>query len=348
MAGQVVAETTLPGWQVGYGYLDGKLLSQYRDSTTYFFQQDHLGSTRLLTRMDQSVYDSMDYLPYGELISGGNGSTHKFTGKERDAETGLDYFGARYYGNWLGRFLSADPIHFQAGMLRDPQRFNLYCYARGNPGLYVDPTGETIALSQNKKDREAELARWKHLAGQKGASDLREVRHKDGSWTLEIKKGKASDFKGIDGITSAMANLISDTQHTGKLDLVPAGTTVSDHADRIGGISNEIKIGPIPAETYKIGSQTPGITLKDADDGVIHWYVQEAGPYGQLPGEIMSNGKPGSLDGDILLGHEALGHGFDDTGASNQHAVAIENQVRQAKDPSAPTRSRHDLVQFPF
>jgi hypothetical protein len=72
MAGQVVAETTLPGWQVGYGYLDGKLLSQYRDSTTYFFQQDHLGSTRLLTRMDQSVYDSMDYLPYGEIISGGN------------------------------------------------------------------------------------------------------------------------------------------------------------------------------------------------------------------------------------------------------------------------------------
>jgi len=65
----------------------------------------------------------------------------KFTGKERDAETGLDYFGARYYGSNIGRLLSSDLI---AGTLANPQSLNKYAYVLNNPLIATDPTGMMI------------------------------------------------------------------------------------------------------------------------------------------------------------------------------------------------------------
>jgi RHS repeat-associated protein len=88
--------------------------------------------------MDRTLKDSMDYLPYGEQIGGGTGTTHKFTGKERDSETGLDSMGARYYGNVLGRFMTTDPL---GERLADPQTLNKYAYVRNNPVNLIDPTG---------------------------------------------------------------------------------------------------------------------------------------------------------------------------------------------------------------
>ena len=64
----------------------------------------------------------------------------KFTGKERDAETGLDFFLARYYSGAQGRFLSVDPDNTGAS-IKDPQSWNAYAYSRNNPLLYTDPTG---------------------------------------------------------------------------------------------------------------------------------------------------------------------------------------------------------------
>jgi RHS repeat-associated protein len=59
---------------------------------------------------------------------------YRYTGKERDEETGLDYFGARYYAPWLGRWTTADPLGLQAGL-------NLYLYGRASPVRFVDPSG---------------------------------------------------------------------------------------------------------------------------------------------------------------------------------------------------------------
>src|SRR5580704_8092878 len=83
-------------------------------AATLFVHKDHLGSTRVTTTysttpsQNAQVSDSMDYMPYGELLSGGGSTTHKFTGKERDAESGLDNFGARYDSSNLGRFMTPD------------------------------------------------------------------------------------------------------------------------------------------------------------------------------------------------------------------------------------------------
>ncbi len=93
-------------------------------------------------------------LPFGEEcltppctpIQGTN--TRKFTGKERDAETGLDYFGARYDGSRIGRFITADPrLNIQAS-LTDPQRWNRYAYGLNNPLRVIDPDGREPVKNQ--------------------------------------------------------------------------------------------------------------------------------------------------------------------------------------------------------
>lgn len=68
--------------------------------------------------------------------------SQKFTGKERDSESGLDYFGARYYGSSLGRFTSPDPAKLDIRHLLNPQKWNKYAYTINNPLRYFDPDGQ--------------------------------------------------------------------------------------------------------------------------------------------------------------------------------------------------------------
>lgn len=63
-------------------------------------------------------------------------------GKERDTETGLDYFGARYYGSNMGRFTSPAPLGFTNRHVANPQKWNKYTYVTNNPLVLIDPDGE--------------------------------------------------------------------------------------------------------------------------------------------------------------------------------------------------------------
>ena len=77
--------------------------------TTYYYHGDQIGSSRLMTSGGGWPVWQGTFLPYGEEYNAQIGTNHyKFTGKERDDESGLDYFGARYYGNALGRFITPD------------------------------------------------------------------------------------------------------------------------------------------------------------------------------------------------------------------------------------------------
>jgi len=153
LSGNVLGEAQGTTVTTGYVYLNRQLLADYTGGTTYFVHQDHLGSTRLMTNISGCVADSLDYLPFGERNSVGSvpctaaDTTHKFTGKERDSESGLDNFGARYDSSQYGRFMSADPDN-ESGMDHPeyPQSWNGYAYVRNNPLNLTDPDGRNYWL----------------------------------------------------------------------------------------------------------------------------------------------------------------------------------------------------------
>ncbi|MGD0048115.1 MAG: RHS repeat-associated core domain-containing protein [Bryobacteraceae bacterium] len=146
----------------------GDLAAEYSTAApvvtgTQYLTADLLGSTRLITDNSgtQTNWRCFDYLPFGEEIPAGeNGRSgcyetmnspaqyptsadvvnQKFTGKERDAETGLDYFGERYFSSAQGRWTSPD-APFADQQAEDPQSWNMYGYVRNNPLKNTDPDG---------------------------------------------------------------------------------------------------------------------------------------------------------------------------------------------------------------
>jgi RHS repeat-associated protein len=128
----------------------------------FYYLRDHLESSDYVIASDGTPVEQMLYRAYGtehqaEVLSPAwaahvtdvaadmprEKTHHRFTGKYLDDETGLYYFGARYYDPALGRFISPDPLY-----LGDPDRCtgnsvscNLFAYANNNPMAYIDPTG---------------------------------------------------------------------------------------------------------------------------------------------------------------------------------------------------------------
>jgi RHS repeat-associated protein len=122
------------------------------DVGTKYVTADSLGSTRLVTKADGTVDKTYDYLPFGEQIgasypSAPSGPSQKFTGQERDAESGLDNFQARYMSPPQGRFQSPDPAVMFVADPTNPQSWNLYAYVINNPLRFVDPTGLDVTCS---------------------------------------------------------------------------------------------------------------------------------------------------------------------------------------------------------
>jgi RHS repeat-associated protein len=110
-----------------------------------YFHSDAIGSVRLVTDANGQVVESYDYLPFGEAYpSSASVETRRFGGKERDAETGFDYFGARYYSSGNGRFTTVDPVLNVEEAIVDPQRWNRYAYVTNNPFRYIDPDGRDL------------------------------------------------------------------------------------------------------------------------------------------------------------------------------------------------------------
>jgi RHS repeat-associated protein len=69
-------------------------------------------------------------------------SAPQFTAKERDAETGLDYLGARYFSGAQGRLTSPDPKQFSLRTFANPQKWNKYAYTLNDPLALIDPDGK--------------------------------------------------------------------------------------------------------------------------------------------------------------------------------------------------------------
>lgn len=164
---RTVAGSTNTSYAYNYA---GKLIAEYTNaavssSGTGYITRDMLGSTRLVTDSNKNVKERHDFLPHGEEINpvysnraavagfGIDKTRQKFTGKERDVETGLDFFAVRYYASRQGRFVSVDPLLASARPI-NPQTLNRYTYTLNNPLRFSDPTGlqEQDHSGQGKSD----------------------------------------------------------------------------------------------------------------------------------------------------------------------------------------------------
>jgi RHS repeat-associated protein len=148
--GQVLSESDLTGaMQANYIFFGNQRIAR-RDIITgvdHYYFSNHLGSTNVITDATGNVTEQSDYYPYGgEIIVSGSDTNHfKFTGKERDIESGLDDFGARHYSSTVGRFMtpdwSRDPDPVPYADYENPQTLNLYQYVENNPLNAWDPDG---------------------------------------------------------------------------------------------------------------------------------------------------------------------------------------------------------------
>lgn len=152
-----------------YGYRNGQLLVIAEPAAQIkWLVADQLGTPRIIIDKTGALANVKrhDYLPFGEelfanqfgrteqqgyVINGADTVRRKFTLKERDNETGLDYFGARYYSSMQGRFTSVDPV-YESAELFTPQSWNRYAYCLNNPLLYTDPTG-TVWVKDKDNNR---------------------------------------------------------------------------------------------------------------------------------------------------------------------------------------------------
>ena len=150
MSPGIVAESDLTGsLKSEYVFFDGERVARKDfpgDAVSYYFS-DHLKTASVITSSAGTITEDEDYYPWGgEIWFVNSDSNHyKFTGKERDSETGLDYFGARYYSNWTGRFLTPDWAAKATAVpyanFGNPQSLNLYTYGKNNPTTFGDPDG---------------------------------------------------------------------------------------------------------------------------------------------------------------------------------------------------------------
>jgi RHS repeat-associated protein len=133
-----------------YVFFNGKRCARRVVATgaIFYYFSDHLGSSNVITDASGNRQAESDFYPYGGevvILADSTANHYKFTGKERDPETGVDYFFARYYSSALGRFLtpdwSATPVAVPYADFGDPQSLNLYAYVRNNPIAKADAEG---------------------------------------------------------------------------------------------------------------------------------------------------------------------------------------------------------------
>jgi RHS repeat-associated protein len=142
-----------------YIYIGNRLLAEYHPQTDkyYYYTIDQVNSTRVITDDNGNVVYSAAHGPYGQIQKTWTNTYDpklKYSGKEREGYSDLDYFGARHYAHDIYRFISVDPIINREEALFNPQLWNGYSFCRNNPIAYLDPDG-----------REEKKSIWKQLKG---------------------------------------------------------------------------------------------------------------------------------------------------------------------------------------
>ncbi len=216
------------------------------EPTLVYHHEDHLTGSNVDTDESGALNQVLDYYAFGatriDEQYGNFNNDYKFTGKEKDAETGLYYYGARYYDSELGRFISRDTWE---GELENPQSLNRYSYVLNNPLKYVDPSGNRVELVTRQMD-------YKSMPTQTFIQNIKRFFAQFGNHSfVRTIPDNPSDFGGVEkmtlgagqdkgGILAKGYNNPNDFDPKTKIKEInviqtPKGMTDSEHIGRILG-----------------------------------------------------------------------------------------------------------------
>ncbi len=348
-----LAETDLAGNNaMDYVFFGGKRIAR-RDASgaVFYYFADHLGSSRVVTNSSGGIVEDSDYYPFGgeRVVVNNDPNPYKFTGKERDTETNLDYFVARYYSSGYGRFLSPDPLSVLDKLLETPQDLNLYTYTINNPLRYFDPNGED----------------WKDVAkgmweGTKNfvsntASGVKEVVKNPtvivtgtieavsvagkAYFTSDGRQQMAAQWNALD--TQAKTEIVTEALLRGGL--AAAGARMSgatrqlaskaqNAIDNIGAPNPNVVVRggttPLP-EGNQIYSGAQGATLQEAAGGVPHGQIRvtTAGEIRQAGGRVRAAPEPSYPGGPVNPRHVNIQGGQSAFGPVQQNPVPRSQRV---------------------
>jgi len=240
-----------------YSFFNGQRIAR-RDASNNvdYYYADHLGTSRVVTNAVGTIVDDSDFYPFGgeRPITSSSGNHYKFTGKERDAESGLDNFGKRYFGSSPGRFMTPDPL-LNSGHPADPQTWNRYSYVLNNPLRYTDPLGLYVwgNCSGNPDQCKAEQQRFRDSI----AKAQEALKGLDPNSKEAKRLQKILDKLGAEGSGNVKINF----GDAGKTDGEPnlgrtVGNSITINYDAVDGVKNGSKLNASEAAALDAGVTT--------------------------------------------------------------------------------------------
>ena len=255
----------------------------------FYTHGDHLGSANWITDYKGYPIQYLHYMPYGQLLANqtlyGYDERYKFTGKERDAETGYDFFGARYYWSLLKHWTKVDPL------VDNYLWISPYAYCNWNPVKYVDPDG------RDWYEADGEI-KWTELKSQQAMDEAKQAGKYLGEAVAVFNGYRNEHFgtkngrgKYLGGDDAKLADVILyGPKGSDDITMGLKGFTMTSDYDKYGAIDN----GTWPANydtKGKGGKIESHWTLNYRGFIPTYDYQPNMSPYaGELKGTMYKNG----------------------------------------------------------
>jgi RHS repeat-associated protein len=251
------------------------------DTVTYILD-DHLGSSNARLNASGGVIDREEYFPFGD--SSLRTFTHKryrYVGREKDSESGLYYYGARYYSAWMCRFISVDAL------ATDYTQLSPYNYSDNNPIGDKDIDGNQNTSSETTNNPQVNMVLTETAAGAGSGNSVQPTSTQaQNLWNSVVSAAKAPGNEQLGTMVSTLQN----STITYKLNLI-----TNDPQGRMGG-----DLQWVPSQDNNIGSETininiyvpSGVGTQEATAWIINSLGDElTGAYQFEKGEIGFAGK---------------------------------------------------------
>jgi RHS repeat-associated protein len=341
VAGETLVESDVAGsFQNEYVFFNGQRIARRSLTGTepvYYYFSDHLGSHSIVTDTNGVIQDESDFSPYGEetVVSESIAQNYKYTGKERDSESGLDNFGARYDASSLGRFMTVDKVIITPARLYDPQRLNLYGYGRNNPLSYIDVNGEDIDLvNDTEAGRDAALQKLTKGMTSAEAANIGARQDKNGNWETFVKDKGAVSMKDASVAYKGVVGVINDHSVTVNVGLVGGGLTATfPGMGRISSTGQYAETFGAPGDRNVNVMVTPGNSPTGIEESTPYGLIKVPSPdfvamYHEAVGETLK----------YRAGHESL---QSNPTLDSRTVIKIENEFRQSLGMYPRTGSDH-------